>query len=376
MGDEVQAIKAGLLEVADLVVVNKGDKPGAQRTAAQLRAMLVASAPRGGDATATGPAPKRPEVLITTAATGEGVPELLAALDRHRAVGRRGGVVARRASPVPRPRSGRSSRSACASASTTPGARGRDRGDARRGRRAPLDPYAAADRLLERVSAADRPHRTGRDRASSRARSSSCGGGPRVLHRRRDRSSRSRRRFVEERLAGDTLARRHRVRVLRDRVARAPPGRRLVVGPLRAPAAARRRRAADRGRRWSCTSSPSTSGCSSCSRGRSSGWARRFFLVAALAAASDLAPPDRRGRGAQPRVALALPRARRRAVARRGRARRRRLRARLARGGGARRRRGRPRGSVTPRRRRWPSQAQPASRRGPPAPPGRPASRA
>ena len=36
MGDEVQAIKAGLLEVADLVVVNKGDKPGAQRTAAQL----------------------------------------------------------------------------------------------------------------------------------------------------------------------------------------------------------------------------------------------------------------------------------------------------------------------------------------------------
>jgi LAO/AO transport system kinase len=49
MGDEVQAIKAGLLEVADLVVVNKGDKPGAQRTAAQLRAMLVASAPRAGD---------------------------------------------------------------------------------------------------------------------------------------------------------------------------------------------------------------------------------------------------------------------------------------------------------------------------------------
>ena len=40
MGDEVQAIKAGLLEVADLVVVNKGDKPGALRTAAQLRAML------------------------------------------------------------------------------------------------------------------------------------------------------------------------------------------------------------------------------------------------------------------------------------------------------------------------------------------------
>ena len=88
MGDEVQAIKAGLLEVADLVVVNKGDRPGAQRTAAQLRAMLVASAPRGeGDSR---PRPKRPEVLITTAATGAGVPELLAALDRHRATGRVG----------------------------------------------------------------------------------------------------------------------------------------------------------------------------------------------------------------------------------------------------------------------------------------------
>ena len=88
MGDEVQAIKAGLLEVADLVVVNKGDKPGAQRTAAQLRAMLVAG---GGPAVGAGadggerPRPKRPEVLITTASTGDGVPELLAALDRHRA---------------------------------------------------------------------------------------------------------------------------------------------------------------------------------------------------------------------------------------------------------------------------------------------------
>ncbi len=69
--------------MADLVVVNKGDKPGALRTAAQLRAMLTPTVGRtpGDDR----PAPKRPEVLVTTAATGEGVPELLAALDRHRA---------------------------------------------------------------------------------------------------------------------------------------------------------------------------------------------------------------------------------------------------------------------------------------------------
>jgi len=107
MGDEVQAIKAGLLEVADIVVVNKGDRPGADRTASQLRAMLVAlprvgardahhtrgerDHMRGGpdDTRADRPddraMPKAPEVLVTTAATGDGVPELLAALDRHRA---------------------------------------------------------------------------------------------------------------------------------------------------------------------------------------------------------------------------------------------------------------------------------------------------
>jgi LAO/AO transport system kinase len=133
MGDEVQAIKAGLLEVADIVVVNKGDRPGAQRTASQLRAMLVAvarvgTADRGhhgaalppatdatdatlpdavaADASAAAvsaapvaverPRPKQPEVLVTTATTGEGIPELLASLDRHRAAGRGGGAASAR----------------------------------------------------------------------------------------------------------------------------------------------------------------------------------------------------------------------------------------------------------------------------------------
>lgn len=103
MGDEVQAIKAGLLEVADIVVVNKGDRPGAQRTASQLRAMLVATG-RAGRAKVGGalaaedpsapppwPRPKEPEVLLTTATTGAGIPELLASLDRHRARGREAG---------------------------------------------------------------------------------------------------------------------------------------------------------------------------------------------------------------------------------------------------------------------------------------------
>jgi LAO/AO transport system kinase len=89
MGDEVQAIKAGLLEVADIVVVNKADRPGAQRTAAQLKAMLVAApaAARGSGAAADRPRPKRPEVLLATATTGQGVPELLAALDARRPAG-------------------------------------------------------------------------------------------------------------------------------------------------------------------------------------------------------------------------------------------------------------------------------------------------
>jgi LAO/AO transport system kinase len=82
MGDEVQAIKAGLLEVADVVVVNKSDRPGANRAAAQLRAMLTVGAQHDrqmGDR----PRPKRPDVLLASALTGAGVAELLDALDRR-----------------------------------------------------------------------------------------------------------------------------------------------------------------------------------------------------------------------------------------------------------------------------------------------------
>ncbi len=87
MGDEVQAIKAGLLEVADIVVVNKGDRPGAQRAAAQLRAMLTVGARHDRAAAEAGrPTPKRPDVLLAAAATGDGVPALLAALDRRDAM--------------------------------------------------------------------------------------------------------------------------------------------------------------------------------------------------------------------------------------------------------------------------------------------------
>ncbi len=149
MGDEVQAIKAGLLEVADLVVVNKGDKPGALRTAAQLRAMLVPTVAR----TPTDrPAPKRPEILVTTAATGEGVPELLAALDRHRATGREtegGGARLARAEAQVWAILGERLRASLVTPERRAGTE-QVLADVAEHR---LDPYAAADRLLSALLA-------------------------------------------------------------------------------------------------------------------------------------------------------------------------------------------------------------------------------
>ena len=148
MGDEVQAIKAGLLEVADIVVVNKGDRPGAQRTAAQLRAMLVAIPRAAGGGPSDRPQPKRPDVLVTTASTGDGVPALLDAMDRHRETVRDSSA-------------GEASRRARAEAQVLAivGDRVRaeleasDRADLARATidavgRHELDPFAAADRLL------------------------------------------------------------------------------------------------------------------------------------------------------------------------------------------------------------------------------------
>jgi LAO/AO transport system kinase len=80
MGDEVQAIKAGLLEVADIVVVNKGDRPGADRAARQLRAMLSSA---GGRIERT-----PPPVLVTTATTADGVVALADAIEAHRSQAR------------------------------------------------------------------------------------------------------------------------------------------------------------------------------------------------------------------------------------------------------------------------------------------------
>lgn len=76
LGDDIQAIKAGVLEIADVLVVNKADRPGADETARDLAQMLTLGAPRIA---------WKPPIIRTVAATGEGTDELVAAIAKHRA---------------------------------------------------------------------------------------------------------------------------------------------------------------------------------------------------------------------------------------------------------------------------------------------------
>ena len=100
LGDDVQALKAGILEIADVLVVNKADQPGAEAAVRALRGMLTLAHPqrrelfhhhgsgveavshaRDGD---TGAAWETP-ICETVATEGKGIEELLAAIDSHRA---------------------------------------------------------------------------------------------------------------------------------------------------------------------------------------------------------------------------------------------------------------------------------------------------
>ncbi len=76
LGDDIQAIKAGILEIADLFVVNKGDKPEADKTLKELEVMLDMSAPREDG--------WKPRILKVSAVKGEGIKELMEALEEHR----------------------------------------------------------------------------------------------------------------------------------------------------------------------------------------------------------------------------------------------------------------------------------------------------
>ncbi|NPA27060.1 MAG: methylmalonyl Co-A mutase-associated GTPase MeaB, partial [Chloroflexi bacterium] len=79
LGDDIQAIKAGILEIADILVVNKGDRPDALAAQRTLEAMLHLS-----DENRSQDTQWAPPVLLTTATSGEGIDALIQALDAHR----------------------------------------------------------------------------------------------------------------------------------------------------------------------------------------------------------------------------------------------------------------------------------------------------
>jgi LAO/AO transport system kinase len=76
-GDEVQALKAGIMEIADIFVVNKADRDGADRTVASIESLLSLQAFKPGE--------WRPPIVKTEATSGKGIPELVEAIERLRA---------------------------------------------------------------------------------------------------------------------------------------------------------------------------------------------------------------------------------------------------------------------------------------------------
>ena len=75
-GDEVQALKAGIMEIADIFVVNKADREGADRTVSSIEAMLSLHTFADGD--------WRPPIMKTEATSGRGIPELLQMVERFK----------------------------------------------------------------------------------------------------------------------------------------------------------------------------------------------------------------------------------------------------------------------------------------------------
>lgn len=109
LGDDVQAIKAGILEIADILVVNKADRPGLENTVRALRAMLdlghrteqIAHHGRLMSLAPLAPLPDentawQPSIMQTVAAEEKGIPELVAQIAAHRQYLEQTGVLAAR----------------------------------------------------------------------------------------------------------------------------------------------------------------------------------------------------------------------------------------------------------------------------------------
>lgn len=145
MGDGIQAAKAGILEIGDVYVVNKADRDGADATARELNHMLGL-----GESRAAGD--WRPPIVKTVAARGEGIDEVVEALEKHRAWMEERGVLADR-------RAARAAREVETIAVTALRERIADlHGDARLSALAErivageTDPYSAADELIESLT--------------------------------------------------------------------------------------------------------------------------------------------------------------------------------------------------------------------------------
>jgi GTPase len=138
LGDDIQAIKAGILEIADVLVVNKADRPGADETVRDLAQMLSLAKDR----------PWKTPIVRTSAQTGEGIPQLVEAIDKHRAWARESGEYIERRRGAARAEVEALLREALLR--ELEGRVGDARLDAAIGRVAErsLDPYAAVEELL------------------------------------------------------------------------------------------------------------------------------------------------------------------------------------------------------------------------------------
>ncbi len=135
-GDAVQAAKAGLMEIADVFVVNKADRPGAQDSVRELKQMLEMSE-----------ADWKPEIVQTIATKGDGIDELWAAIEKHRAYQEEHGLLeARRRRRVEREIKDIVAERFRIRIETECAARLQELTDEVIARR--IDPYAAADSLI------------------------------------------------------------------------------------------------------------------------------------------------------------------------------------------------------------------------------------
>jgi LAO/AO transport system kinase len=87
LGDDIQTFKAGVMEIADVFVINKVDRAGADRVEQELTAMLSLASRADG---------WQPLIVKTVATTGQGTEDLLGALDQHHAFGEKGEIAERR----------------------------------------------------------------------------------------------------------------------------------------------------------------------------------------------------------------------------------------------------------------------------------------